>query len=466
MRGVRLGISVALLTLLTGSLPGSIQPAEAKHVGHHALLHPTGAWWQTRNSTYTGPALGACLAPANEADPQTYGGLFVGYAYHTYDNDGCGASDVYQSRVVFDLSDFRRYARVQGDPVYARLTYQEDFVDTTFPPPPGSQGVTCVNRLRIAASDQTQDGRFMMQDGDLFRAGLLDSDPWSVNDVAQGWIDGSVPNFGLVLQGYDESADFKNDACLSTLSNFTLDVTVVWDLPAPQLRVQTVDVTDKNGAHVCATGSINVATTIHNDSDVGAATYDVLLKVDGQPRETVIAGPIGAYTDRPETFLTTIDLSAGDHTLQVLVDPDHHLTRIDDPLDVANVSVNCAQGAAPTPTPKPAGLQVATVDVQDSDGHSRCVAGNANNVHLVLKNTGDSDVSAVIPVQLSIDGKPGRTTTIGGLAANERKDSYFTGVSLGAGTHTLKVTIDPDHTVAVAVTSTSSATTRVICTKP
>ena len=106
------------------------------------------------------------------------------------------------------------------------------------------------------------------------------------------------------------------------------------------------------------------------------------------------------------------------------------------------------------------------MDVQDSDGHSRCVAGNANNVHLVLKNTGDSDVSAVIPVQLSIDGKPGRTTTIGGLAANERKDSYFTGVSLGAGTHTLKVTIDPDHTVAVAVTSTSSATTRVICTKP
>jgi hypothetical protein len=216
---------------------------------------------------------------------------------------------------------------------------------------------------------------------------------------------------------------------------------------------------------VCATGSINVATTIHNESDVGAATYDVLLKVDGQPRETIIAGAIGSYTDRTDTFLTTINLSAGDHTVQVLVDPDHQLTRIDDPLDVGSVSVNCGQGAAPTPTPKPAGLQVAAVDVQDADGHSRCVAGNTNNVHLVVSNTGDSEVSAVIPVQLSIDGKPGRTTTIGGLAANDRKDSFFTGVGLSAGTHTLKVTIDPDRKLGVDVVSTSSATDRVTCTK-
>jgi hypothetical protein len=345
------------------------------------------------------------------------------------------------------------------------LTYQEQFVDTTNPPPLGSQGVTCVNRLRIAAGDDTQDGHFVMQDGDLFRSGLLDTDPWSVNDTAQSWIDGTVPNFGLVLQGFYESADFKTDACLSDLSNFTLDVTAVWDVPAPQLRVQNVSVTDKNGATGCATGSVNVATTIHNESDVGAATYDVLLKVDGQSRETIIAGPIGSYADRPETFLTTVDLNAGDHTLQVLVDPDHHVTRIDDPLDAASVSVNCARGAAPKPTPEPPGLQVAAVDVQDPDGHSRCVAGNNNNVHLVIKNTGDSDISAVIPVQLSIDGKLGRTTTIGGLAANERKDSFFTGVGLGAGAHSVKVTIDPDHKLGVPVVPSGSATTQVTCAK-
>jgi hypothetical protein len=137
----------------------------------------------------------------------------------------------------------------------------------------------------------------------------------------------------------------------------------------------------------------------------------------------------------------------------VLVDPDHHVTRIEDPLDLASVSVNCAQGAAPTPAPKPASLQVAAVDVQDPD------------VHLVLKNTGDSDVSDVIPVQLSIDGKPGRPTTIGGVAANNQKDSFFTGITLSAGTHTLKVTIDPDHKVGVAVASTGTATAHVTCTK-
>jgi hypothetical protein len=462
-RGVLVGICVGLLTLLAGSLPGLVQPVEAKHVAHHAILNPSGAWWQYRESIYTGPS---CDLQPPADDPSNYMGLLpVGFAYHANDRKLCGESAVYQLRVQFDLSEFQRYARVQGDPVYARLAYQEDFANTTNPPPVGSQGITCVNRLRIAADNVVEGGQFAVQDGDLFRTGLLNSDPWSVSEVAQGWIDGSAPNFGLVLQGYDESADVGTNACLSVLSNITLDVTAVWDIPAPQLRVQDVSLTDKNGAHVCATGHVNVATTIHNESDVGAATYDVLLKVDGQPRETVIAGPIGSYTDRPETFLTTIDLSAGDHTLQVLVDPDHNVSRIDDPLDVASVSVNCAQGAAPTPTPKPAGLQIAAVDVQDANGHPRCVAGNNNTVHLVITNTGDSDVSAVIPVQLSIDGKPGRTTTIGGLAANERKDSFFSGVTLGSGNHTLKVTVDPDHKLSVPVASSNSATDRVTCSK-
>jgi hypothetical protein len=461
-RGFLLAISVGVMTLLAGSLPGLVQPVEAKHVAHHATLHPSSAFWQYRESVYYDPSCD--LQPATD-DPTNYAGyLPVGFSYRTDEhNVSCGTSDVYQTRVAFDVSEFRRYARVQGDPVYARLTYQENVVDSTDPPPLGSQGVTCVNRLRLGADNVVQGGQFAVQDGDLFRAGLLASDPWSVGDVVQGWIDGSASNFGLVLQGFDESADLRRDACLSVLSNFTLDVTAVWDTPAPQLRVQSVNVTDKNGSHVCATGSINVDTTIHNESDVGAATYDVLLKVDGQPRETIIAGAIGSYTDRADTFLTTINLSGGDHTLQVLVDPDHHVTRIDDPLDVASVSVNCARGAAPTPTPKPAGLQVAAVDVQDADGHSRCVAGTTNNVHLLIKNTGDSEISAVIPVQLSIDGKPGRTTTIGGVAANNQKDSFFTGVTLGAGKHTLKVTVDPDHKLGVDVVSTSSATNQVTC---
>jgi hypothetical protein len=462
-RGVLVGMSVGLLTLLGGSLPGLVQPVEAKHVAHHVILHPNGAWWQYRESNYYAPT--CPLQPAVD-DPSNYAGLLpVGYFYHADDSNTCGTSDVYQLEMRFDVSEFRRYARVQGDPVYARLTYQEDFAHATNPPPLGSQGITCVNRLRLAADNVVEGGQFAMQDGDLFRSGLLNSDPWSLDDAVQGWIDGSASNFGVVLQGFDESGDVGNNACLSVLSNITLDVTAVWDIPAPQLRVQDVSVTDKNGSHACATGSINVATTIHNESDVGAATYDVLLKVDGKPRETVIAGPVGAYSDRPETFLTNIDLNAGDHTLQVLVDPDHNVTRIDDPLDVASVSVSCAQGAAPAPTPKPAGLQVATVDVQDADGHPKCVAGNNNNIHLVVKNTGDSDVSGVIPVQLSIDGKTGRTTTIGGLAPDEQKDSFFTGVSLGTGKHTVKVTVDPEHKLGLPIASGGSATTQVTCTK-
>jgi hypothetical protein len=454
-----------LIGLVSGPLVGPVQTVEAKHLEHHVTLHPASVWYQYRDTSYIGGLFSGCLAAAPDYDP-TSSGMPVGYAYHAYGDNECGLSSAYQTRVVFDVSEFQRYALVRGDPVYASLTYQEQFVDRTDPAPRGSQGVTCVNRLRVATSDATQDGRFSFQDGDLFRAGLLNTDPWSVNDVAKGWIDGSIPNYGLVLQGYDESLDLKTDACLSDLSNFTLDLGVVWDVAAPDLRVQNVNVLDKNGDHACTTGTIRVGTTIHNESDVGAANYDVVLKVDGQPRETIIAPPIGSYTDWTAFFQTRLDLDAGNHTLQVLVDPDHHVSRIDDPDDARNVSVTCAQGAAPTPTPKPAGLQVTTLDVQDPDnGRSRCLAGNSNDVHVVLKNIGDADVRDVIPIQLSIDGKPERTATVGGLAASAQKDAYFTGVSLPAGKHTLKVTIDPDRTLAVGVSSSNNATKQVTCTK-
>ena len=85
-------------------------------------------------------------------------------------------------------------------------------------------------------------------------------------------------------------------------------------------------------------------------------------------------------------------------------------------------------------------------------------------MHVVIKNTGDADVSAVIPIQLSIDGKPGRTTAVGGVAANAQKDAYVTGVTLSAGNHSLKVTIDPDRTLSVGVAS-NNATKQVNCTK-
>jgi hypothetical protein len=462
---VLVGISLGLIALLSSSLVGGVQPVEAKHIEHHATLHPASVSYQYRSTTYVGGSfLSGCLIGAPDYDP-TSAGMPVGYAYHTCGDNDAGISNAYQTRVIFDVSEFQRYALVRGDPVYASLTYQEQFMDRTEPAPAGSQGVTCVNRLRVATTDATQDGRFIFQDGDLFRAGLLNSDPWSVGDVVKGWIDGGIPNFGLVLQGYDESLDLKTEACLSDLSNFTLDVGVVWNAPAPDLRVQNLYVFDKNGDQACTTGTIRVGSTIHNESDVGSANYDVVLKVDGQARETIIAPPIGSYTDWTGYFQTRLDLSAGNHTLQVLVDPDHQVTRIDDPDDASTVSVNCAQGAAPTPTPRPAGLQVTSLDVQDPDnGRSRCIAGSSNDVHVVIKNTGDAGVSAVIPIQLNIDGKPGRTTTVGGVAANAEKDAYFTGVTLSAGNHSLKVTIDPDRTLSVGVAS-NNATKQVNCTK-
>lgn len=93
----------------------------------------------------------------------TDSGLAVGYSYHSYNDNGCGQSDVYQTRVVFDLSEFQRYALVNGRPVYAQGTYQEGLRGLHCPGPRGSQGVTCVNRSRVATSDTTQDGNFFIR---------------------------------------------------------------------------------------------------------------------------------------------------------------------------------------------------------------------------------------------------------------------------------------------------------------
>src|SRR5205823_14994942 len=199
----------------------------------------------------------------------------------------------------------------------------------------GSQGVTCVDRLRIAASDQSANS-FYVREGDLFHTsprndGLpaLNSDPWSAADAVEGWLSGAFPNFGLVLQGYnellfqgDEDASRNTDKCQSALSNFELQVAVFWDVPpAPDLQALKLEATDKNGGAGCFSGSLNPVATVRNEGDGGVGGFDVLLNVDGRPRETVAGLGVGPYGDVQARF-SALDLTAGAHTLEAIVDPD------------------------------------------------------------------------------------------------------------------------------------------------
>ena len=129
--------------------------------------------------------------------------------------------------------------------------------------------------------------------------------------------------------------------------------------------------------------------------------------------------------------------------------------------------MTCASGAAPKPEAKAADLQVSKVEILDAKNAAGCVAGKANTVHAVIKNAGDVEVGAVITIQLSIDGKPAKTVTMGGVGAppNDEKDAYFSNVDLAKGAHTIRVTVNPDGKVPEAdATNNTSAPQTVTCT--
>jgi subtilase family serine protease len=196
-------------------------------------------------------------------------------------------------------------------------------------------------------------------------------------------------------------------------------------------------------------GTVTVGATVHNESDVGAGVYDLLLKVDGQGRERLITGPAEAYGEHPDTF-SPVNLSAGPHSFEIVVDPDSQISELEEGNNAAVASVNCTVGATPTPQPKPADLQISKLEVQNGNGVVGCVAGNGNSVHIVVTNVGDKEIGAVITLQAAVDGKAAGSTTMGGVGANSQKDSYISGVNISRGKHTVQVTLDPENKIPEA----------------
>ena len=91
-------------------------------------------------------------------------------------------------------------------------------------PPRGSQGITCVKQAHVAASDVLQFQGLFLKGAEVFRTPVghdgppLNSDPWDLGDVVEGWMNGSIPNHGVILSGFDEGVGRADgNACSSTL---------------------------------------------------------------------------------------------------------------------------------------------------------------------------------------------------------------------------------------------------------
>ncbi len=464
--------------------------AEARHVSYYNTIQPNGLFWVGHHVATDNAIIPGHLACNPGQDQYQGSGVAqVGFAHsliqdslHSGLAQECLHNSVYEARVTFNIDEFKKHPlakRPDGSdvPLYAWFGYDDDFTARTQPMPRGSQGQTCVRQAFIATSNNPEAADYLWPVGEeLFRVPIdknynghdgppFTSDVWSLEEAVRGWINGTIPNYGVVLTGFDERTDVADNAdCLSTLVNLEMKVMVFWEIAEPELSVKDLSITDKTGVAGCASGTVTVGATVYNNSDVGAGVYDLLLKVDGQGREMLITGPVGRYGDHPDTF-PPVDLSAGPHTIEVVADPDRVLAEIEEGNNSASMQVSCAVGAALPPPPKPADLQISKLEVQNANGVVGCVAGNGNNVHIVVKNNGDKEIGAVITLQAAVDGKAAGSVTMGGVGANSQKDSYISNINISRGNHTVQVTLDPENKIAEAGEGNNSASVQVNCAR-
>ena len=203
---------------------------EKRRVPHGAKLQPTGLWWQRRAFEHDVTDDFCALERVTE-ETYPWGTLPLGFSNH-WDSDDCGLFQIYQARVVFDVSEFGQHPLFGGAVPVANLSYSERVEKRTGPPGRGDRAYTCVAGLRVAASPDPVDHLFAVRPEEFYRGGPVVSDPWAVADAVDGWVSGRVPNHGFVLYGWDETYNHGDAAsCLSELSNFELYVAVVWLVP-------------------------------------------------------------------------------------------------------------------------------------------------------------------------------------------------------------------------------------------
>lgn len=101
-------------------------------------------------------------------------------------------------------------------------------------------------------------------------------------------------------------------------------------------NAQGVASKDGTGKPACLTGPNNsIGASIQNTGDTDPGVINVALLVDGKQGATASMGGIGAHSDKL-TYFSSVNLKKGDHTLQVVVDPEGRAIKS------SLISVNCS----------------------------------------------------------------------------------------------------------------------------
>jgi hypothetical protein len=297
----------------------------------------------------------------------------------------------------------------------------------------------------------------------------LSSDPFSFGDSFRGWIQGDLKNLGVALVGFDEGVGGEDESdCQSKLTNIALKVTVFWETPSvekPELIVRDVVFADQTQQPGCLTGVVNVGVMTENAGSVPITNLRLALSVDGQYRRMTFAADLRPAEIAAHQF-DDVELSAGKHTIEVVGDPEGLMAEVSEGNNVARADVVCAADPAPKPAAAPASLRISTFELVPAANGAVCVAGGGHGIHLVVENPGDSDVGSPINVQVNVDGKPGGSTSIGGVSSKSEKDSFVSNVEIPAGNHTVSAKVDFQKLVANTGEGNNSKSLTVNCARP
>lgn len=483
-----LGLLVALIVPAMVAPPARVAEA-AREVFTATVapvsIHPVTVTDKADKSTLPGGL--ACSSPSRGADAGSVSGpAVVGFTNAVIlDSTGtgvaqdCRVTTVAESRVVFDMSPFQKHPIAKDSKVTAFLSYTEERVAWSTTMPRGSQGNTCVNDGFVAVSELITSEASNFEEFPYFDVGEeiyrrapgqdrppLNSDPWDLGEVARGWIE-SNENFGVVFTGFNYDLGQGDGLdCLSRLTNIQLQVVVVWEVPeqkSVELQARDLVIKDKTGAQGCVTGVISVHVTVRNAGTVPSGPPNPLLKIDGDGVEQIYASGILAGQSKVYTF-SDVELTAGKHTIEVVVDPEGTIAESSESNNVIRGEVTCTVGA-PEKVVVPAGIQITKFELVKTAAKPGCVAGAGNDFHIVVKNPGDSDVGDTLRVQLTVNGTANGSASIGGVGAKSEKDSYVSNANLPAGNNTIAVRVSGGAFTAASGEGANSQSIRVNCAR-
>jgi CARDB protein len=391
----------------------------------------------------------------------------IGGFYHD-----CQNSEVWQSRVEFDLEPLKDYPGIEIQS--AELQFAEQRVDDTDAAHP-----SCVGYVRIASSDQPgEDGLFQRLNASLPETGTR---RWDVLYPLERWRSGAGPDFGLVFSGLDEEFDFNNAACVSMLSDFKIIVNFTWDKPrGPDLNVTDLRIADSSGGGQCTSGQINATATVQNKGDVASPGFNLVLQVNGDDSEIMPMAALAPGAEKTVTF-GAASLLLGPNKVLVVADPADGVAELDEDNNLESMLVACAQAGPRVDLPvtqtqqgtriadkiqtipdKSVELTLDSVKFIAGQGKDTCSASIPHTMMAVLKN-GGTETLASVSLQLLVDGQARATTTASGIGPQAPVNAYFDNVTLSKGTHTLVVVVDPDNKVIEGNEQDNKATIQVSC---